>query len=255
MKQTKVISVVNQKGGVGKTTTAINIASFLSERNIKTLLIDTDPQANATSGVGLQSEKIRENLYHLLVNNEDIKRVIYPSPFPNLHVIPASRELAGAEVEMVPLVSRETLLKERISVLEGCYEYVIIDCPPSLGLLTLNSLVASDKVIIPVQCEYFALEGVSSLIDTVYLVKENFNPNLEIAGIILTMFDKRTALNRQVALNAKDFFKDLVFNTVVPRNIRLTEAPSHGLPIALYHPDSAGALAYSELTQEVMARV
>jgi chromosome partitioning protein len=255
MKKTKIIAIVNQKGGVGKTTTAINLASFLSENNFKTLLIDVDPQANATSGLGLRADKIRSNLYHLLINNEPIQNVLYPTPFKNLHVLPASRELAGAEIELVDIVSRETILKDRLASLHGYYDYIIMDCPPSLGLLTLNSLVAAHKVVIPVQCEYFALEGLSGLIDTINLIKEGFNPDLDIAGILLTMFDKRTALNRQVVTNTRQFFENLVFDTVIPRNIRLTEAPSHGLPIALYHPESQGSFAYMNLAKEVISRV
>lgn len=255
MKKSNIISIVNQKGGVGKTTTAINLASFLSENQLKTLLIDIDPQANASSGLGLKTDKINEHIYHLLIDQVDIKNVIYPTPFDNLHVIPSTRELAGAEIEMVQLVSRETLLRDKLDAIKDFYDYIIIDCPPSLGLLTVNALVASDKVIIPVQCEYFALEGLSSLMDTIHLIKEYFNPSIEIAGILLTMFDKRTALNRQVALNAREFFPEFVFDTIVPRNIRLTEAPSYGLPIALYHPESQGAFAYMNLAKEVMARV
>lgn len=255
MKNTKIISIVNQKGGVGKTTTAINLSSLLSEQGLSVLLIDMDPQANATSGIGLRADRIEKNLYDLLVNNDELAKVLYPTPFKNLHIIPSTRSLAGAEIEMVSMVSRETLLKNKVSKLRGYYDYIIIDCPPSLGLLTLNALVASDKVIIPVQCEYYALEGLAGLVETITLVQESLNPNLEIAGILLTMYDKRTALNRQVLENTRKFFNDLVFETIIPRNIRLTEAPSHGLPIILYYPKSVGALSYINLAEEVVKRV
>ena len=249
------ISVVNQKGGVGKTTTAINTASYLSEQGKKVLLIDLDPQANATSGVGVRQDKVEWNLYHLLMDLKPVQDCVYPTIFKKLHVVPSSKDLAGAEVELVKMVSRETCLKKRIEELAKFYDFIIIDCPPSLGLLTLNGLVACNKAIIPVQCEYFALEGIAGLISTLNLVKESYNPGLEIAGIVLTMFDQRTALNRQVVENTKRFFKELVFDTIIPRNIRLTEAPSHGLPISLYNPRSKGAEAYYQLSKEVLCRV
>ncbi len=255
MKTAKIIAIVNQKGGVGKTTTAINLASFLSEIGKKVLLIDMDPQANATSGLGLKLEKITYSVYDLLINNQELTHVLYPTPFKNLHILPANKNLAGAEIEMVSHVSRETLLKQRIEALKDYYDYIIIDCPPSLGLLTINSLSSADRVIVPVQCEYYALEGLAGLIETISLIQEALNPDLQIAGILLTMFDKRTALNRQVAENAKNFFGDLVFDTIIPRNIRLTEAPSHGLPIILYFPKSLGALAYANFSEEVIKRV
>lgn len=250
-----IFCIVNQKGGVGKTTTAINLSSFLSEKNFKTLLIDMDPQANATAGIGIKAELIRENVYHALIDESLLKEAIYPTAFDNLHIIPASRDLAGAEIEMVAMVSRETLLRQRLKKLKDFYDFIVIDCPPSLGLLTVNALVSADKAIIPVQCEYFALEGLASLLNTLQLVKESFNPELDISGILLTMYDRRTALNRQVVQNAKDFFKGMLFNTIIPRNIRLSEAPSHGLPIALYNPKSTGSLAYLDLTREVLERV
>ncbi len=250
-----ILSIVNQKGGVGKTTTSINLASYLSDHNKKVLLIDLDPQANATSGIGLRPEKIDKNIYDFLIEGVSISEVLYPTPFENLHVIPSSKDLAGAEVEMVGMVSRETLLRKQLVEASSFYDYIVIDCPPSLGLLTLNALVASDRAIIPVQCEYFALEGIAGLVNTLTLVKESLNPELEISGIVLTMYDKRTTLNKQVVENARRFFKGLVFDTIIPRNVRLTEAPSHGIPITLYSPDSAGALAYLNLAKEVMIRV
>ncbi len=250
-----IIAIVNQKGGVGKTTTAINLSSYLSEKGYRTLLIDFDPQANATSGIGIKQEAIKHTVYALLVDPEKLKDVLYPTPFDGLHIIPSGRDLAGAEIELVSCDSRETILKHRVAPLKKYYDFIIIDCPPSLGLLTVNALVAADRAIIPAQCEYFALEGLAGLMDTVRLIQEGYNANLKIAGILLTMFDKRTALNRQVVQNARDFFKELIFDTIIPRNVRLTEAPSHGLPIALYNPYSKGAGAYYQLSQEVIERV
>ena len=253
--ETRIISIVNQKGGVGKTTTSINLSSFLSRLEKKVLLIDFDPQANATSGVGMDLSSIDKGVYHLLVQDLPLEEVLLPTPFDNLHILPSTKDLSGAEIEMVNIVSRETILKSRISPLMGLYDYIIIDCPPSLGLLTINALTASHKTIIPVQCEYFALEGIAGLVNTLKLVKQSYNDQLDIAGILLTMFDKRTSLNRQVVQNTKEYFEDLVFTTIVPRNIRLTEAPSHGLPIELYDQYSSGAKAYKELAKEVVERV
>ncbi|MFC1771013.1 ParA family protein [Candidatus Margulisiibacteriota bacterium] len=250
-----VMSVANQKGGVGKTTTAINLASYLSEEGFKVLVMDMDPQANATSGLGIDVSEVKENVYHLLIDQNNLEKVLYPTVFDNLHIIPSNKNLAGAEVELIKIVSRETVLRNAIQEAKKYYDYIFIDCPPSLGLLTVNALVASDRTIIPLQCEYYALEGIANLINTLTLVKEHYNPSLEIAGIVLTMYDKRTALNQQVVENAKTCFKDLVFDTIIPRNIRLTEAPSHGLPIALYNSKSKGATAYYNLAKEVKNRV
>ncbi len=254
-KQASIISVVNQKGGVGKTTTTINLASFLSERGKKVLVVDIDSQSNATSGLGLKAEQIEYSLYDLLLDPASGGNALYPTPFDNLHIIPSTKDLAGAEIEMVNLPEREFILKNNLAPFRNFYDYIIIDCPPSLGLLTLNALVASTCTIIPVQCEYFALEGIARLVDTLTLVKETLNPELEIGGIVLTMYDQRTALNRQVVENVRRYFKDLIFDTIIPRNVRLTEAPSHGLPIALYSPSSRGAAAYYQLAQEVENRV
>ncbi|NBV41561.1 ParA family protein [bacterium] len=250
----KVYAVVNQKGGVGKTTTAINTASYLSEFGNRVLLIDLDAQANATSGIGVRPEAVEAGIYNLLLGDASLPEVIYPTAFDNLHVIPSTRDLSGAEVELVSMVSRESVLRNCISALKDVYDYIIIDCPPSLGLLTLNALVAADRTLIPVQCEYFALEGIASLLNTLTLVKDSYNPELEISGIVLTMYDKRTALNRQVAENVRTYFKDLIYETIIPRNVRLSEAPSHGLPIALYKSDSRGAIAYLNLAREVYRR-
>jgi chromosome partitioning protein len=250
----KVVAVVNQKGGVGKTTTAINTASYLSEFGNKVLLVDLDAQANATSGVGIKADIVDYSVYDLLLNGTPVQDVLYPTAFENLHVIPSTRDLSGAEVEMVALDSRETILRDRLNELRPFYDYIIIDCPPSLGLLTLNALVSADRTLIPVQCEYFALEGIASLLNTLTLVKETYNPSLEISGLVLTMYDKRTALNRQVAENVRTYFKELIYETIIPRNVRLSEAPSHGLPIALYKGDSRGAIAYLNLAREVNRR-
>ena len=254
-RQTHIISVANQKGGVGKTTTAINLASYLSLENFKVLLVDLDPQGNATTGVGVDPSSLTAGIYDLLCGSAAFDECLYPTAFDSLHLLPASQDLAALEVELVNHVSRETLLKTALSNLSGHYDFIVIDCPPSLSLLTLNGLVASQYVVVPVQCEYFALEGIGHLVNTIESVKMHYNPDLEIAGIVLTMFDRRTALNREVVESARKFFKRLVFHTIVPRNIKLTEAPSHGIPIVLYNSTCAGADAYSELTQEVIERV
>jgi chromosome partitioning protein len=251
----QIISVANQKGGVGKTTTALNLASFISESGLKTLLIDLDPQANATSGIGIDINKVEHNIYDVISNTIGLEDTIYPTAFDNLHIIPASASLAGAEVELSGVVSRETILKKHISKISDLYDYIIIDCAPSLGLLTLNALSFSNQLVIPVQCEYFALEGLAKLTNTVNLVKDRLNPELNILGIVLTMFDKRTSLNRQVVNDAKKYFNQLIFDTIIPRNIRLAESPSFGLPIALYDPKSSGSVAYYYLAKEVIHRV
>ena len=253
--RTRVIAVANQKGGVGKTTTALNLAAFISETGAKTLLIDLDPQANATSGVGIDLNHVAHSVYNVLSNDSPIEKSIYPTAFSHLHILPSSASLAGAEVELSTVVSRETILKQRLSTVCPKYDYVIIDCAPSLGLLTLNAFSFSTNLVIPVQCEYFALEGLAKLTNTVQLIKDRLNPGLSILGVLLTMFDKRTLLNRQVVFNAKKYFNQLIFDTIIPRNIRLAEAPSFGLPIALYKPKSSGSIAYYKLAKEVITRV
>lgn len=255
VKTAHIISIVNQKGGVGKTTTALNLASFISESGKKTLLIDLDPQANATSGIGINLDKVTLNIYDVMLQDAPIEDTVYPTVFDHLHLIPASASLAGAEVELTPIVSRETILKRFVGRISDQYDYIIIDCAPSLGLLTLNALSISTELIIPVQCEYYALEGLAKLTKTIGLVKKRMNPNLNILGIVLTMFDRRTTLNRQVAIDAKNYFNELIFDTIIPRNIRLAESPSFGLPIALYAPESSGSIAYYNLSKEVINRV
>lgn len=250
-----VISVVNQKGGVGKTTTAINLAAYLAEHCKKVLLIDMDPQGNATSGIGLNQNEIQASIYDVLVSENYIKDALYPTAFESLHCIPSAPNLAAAEVELVHETSRELILKKRLDQLSPFYDVILIDCPPSIGLLTINALTASSHCIIPVQCEYYALEGIAGLVKTIKRVQASLNPGLDILGIVMTMFDSRTALNKQVIDDTRLYFKDLVFSSVIPRNVRLTEAPSHGIPISLYNPKSKGAVAYFNLTKEVMNRV
>lgn len=248
----QVFSIVNQKGGVGKTTTSVNLSAYLASRGKKTLLIDMDPQANATSGVGVEKNEVKNDIYSVIINQADINDTILATKHKNLSLLPSSRNLAGAEIELTAIESRESRLKKQLLNIRNDYDYIIIDCPPSLGLLTLNALTASNKVIIPVQCEYYALEGLGNLVGTLKLVKRSINPELEIAGIVMTMFDGRTMLNNQVVVDAKNYFGDKVFKTVIPRNIRLSEAPSHGLPISVYEPSSKGALAYNKLAKEVL---
>ena len=249
-------AISNQKGGVGKTTTTLNLAVFLALEGKKVLIVDIDPQANLTSGVGIKKEKDEKvkSMYDILINKVDPKLVIQPTRVETLHIIPSGIELAGAEIELVNKISRESILKNALKSIEDEYDYIIIDCPPSLGLLTINSHVAANKIIIPVQAEYFALEGLGQLINTIKLVKETLNSELDIGGVILTMFDTRTNLSKDIALELKNFFGEKLFDTLVPRNIRLSEAPSHGLSIHEYDPESTGAKAYKRLTEELIDR-
>lgn len=250
-----VLAVVNQKGGVGKSTTAVNLAAALGELGRRVLLIDLDPQGNATSGFGLNKNQRELCVYNALLGSAEIGAIIEPVEVENVFVIPATIQLAGAEIELVSAISRETRLKTLIDEVGSDFDFVLIDCPPSLGLLTVNALTAAEGLIIPIQCEYYALEGLSKLLDSVRLVKTHLNPALDVFGVVMTMYDTRTRLAHQVVQEVKDFFGDKVFATLIPRTVRLSEAPSFGQPVTLYDPSGKGALAYRELAKEVVGRV
>lgn len=250
-----VISVINQKGGVGKTTTAVNLSAFLAGKGYKTLLIDEDSQGNATSGLFMDRSQFSHTLYDVLINDAPAETAVYKTGVEKLFLLPSSIDLAGAEIEMVQMKKRETLLRRKIKPLKGEYDFILIDCPPSLGLMTVNALTAAGQVLIPIQAEFFALEGLAQLVQTVETVSDSLNPSLTILGILLTMFDGRTNLAMQVAGEVKKYFGDKVFRTVIPRSIRLSEAPSYGEPIAVYAPKSKGAVAYKSLCEEVLQRV
>ena len=247
----KVISVANQKGGVGKTTTTVNLSTILAKKGKKVLLIDTDPQGNATSGLGITKE-IELSVYDILVGDTAFDETLQETQIKNLTVCPSNISLAGAEVELVSMMSREQRLKTKLDVIKDRYDYILIDCPPSLGLTTLNAFTASDSVLIPVQCEYFALEGLGQLLNTVNLVKKHLNKNLEIEGALLTMYDARTNLSNQVVKEVKKYFENKVYKTVIPRNVRLSEAPSYGMPISIYDARSKGAKAYEKFAKELL---
>ena len=251
----RVIAIANQKGGVGKTTTAINLGAGLAVAEKRTLVIDMDPQGNATSGFGLDREAIEQSIYDVLTASVPIETVVRRGlHFPFLDVVPSSRDLVGAEVELVEREGRELVLREALATIRHEYDFILVDCPPSLGLLTLNTLGAADTVLIPIQCEFYALEGLSQLLNTVRLVQQNLNPLLEIEGVLLTMFDQRLNLSRQVADEAKQYFGNRVFRSVIPRNVRLAEAPSFGKPIVVYDVLSAGSQSYLALARELVAR-
>jgi chromosome partitioning protein len=249
----KTIAVANQKGGVGKTTTAVNLAAVLSSEGLPVLLVDADPQANATSGVGIIRGSFRKTLYHTLVLGEPIQAAVVATEIPGLHLAPANKDMTGAEVELVDVDRREFRLRDALASIESNYEFIIIDCPPSLGLLTLNALTAAKSLLVPIQAEYYALEGVTELFDTLARIRRLHNPTLTIEGLLLTMYDERTNLSAAVASDLRDFYGQQVFQTVIPRNVRLAEAPSYGKPIILYDKHSKGSEAYIDLAKEILA--
>ena len=248
----KVIAIANQKGGVGKTTTAVNLAACLAKQGRKVLLIDSDPQGNATSGLGFDKRDIKKCVYDTLINDVPMGEALKHTAYENLDIIPATIQLAGAEIELVSLMNREGRLKNALERVKHDYDYVIIDCPPSLGLLTINALTAASSVMIPVQCEFYALEGITMLMNTIQLVQRNLNPALKLEGVVMTMFDSRTNLAQDVVEEVKKYFKTKMYKTIVPRNVRLSEAPSHGMPVIDYDSKSKGAQVYMELAQEVI---
>ena len=250
----KVIAIFNQKGGVGKTTTTMNLTTALSMMGNKVLTVDIDPQGNTSSGFGIEKNELEKSVYDALIEDVSLKEIILTTSYKNLHILPSNLELAGSEIELANMRQRELRLRTCLKEIDDYYDYIFIDCPPSLGLLTINALAASDSVLIPIQCEFYALEGVGQLMNTVALVKKGLNPKLEIEGVLMTMYDGRTNLSTQVVGEVRDYFKDKVYHTMIPRNVRLAEAPSYGQTIFEYAPNSKGSLAYSEFSREFVER-
>lgn len=248
----RIIAIANQKGGVGKTTTAINVAASLATLEHKTLIIDVDPQANATSGVGLDPQEVKSSIYECMVNEVEPASIVQKTALPYLDIIPSHINLVGAEVEMINFQKREERMREALRPVKKDYDYIIIDCAPSLGLITINALTASDSLLIPVQCEYFALEGLGKLLNTTKIIQSRLNPDLEIEGILLTMYDSRLRLSNQIVEEVRTHFQQMVFDTIIPRNIKLSEAPSFGMPVVLYDAESKGAISYLNLAREII---
>lgn len=253
-KPTRVIAIINQKGGVGKSTTAVNLAAALGENNKKVLLVDFDPQGNSTSGFGIEKEELSQCIYDALLNDVPVEDLIHDTDSKKVYVVPATIQLAGAEIELVSAMARETRLKELLAPVRDEFDFIFIDCPPSLGLLTINALTAADSVLIPIQCEYYALEGVTKLLESMRMVKSRINKDLDTFGVLMTMYDSRTSLSNQVVDEVRNYFGDKTFKTLIPRTVKLSEAPSFGMPVIEYAPNNKGAKAYRELAKEVMKR-
>ena len=253
-RDSKIVAVINQKGGVGKSTTVINLSACLGENKKKVLVVDFDPQGNSTSGYGIEKEELEHDVYDVILHDYPIEEAILPTCEPNVFIVPATIQLATAEIELVSAMARESILKEALNKVKDDFDYVFIDCPPSLGLLTINALVSADSLIIPIQCEYYALEGVAKLLESMQMVKKRMNPDLEIFGVVMTMYDSRTTLSKQVVDEVQNYFGKKMFKTIIPRNVKVSEAPSHGLPVVQYARVSKGSLAYMNLAREVVAR-